>query len=61
MSDSNTTTVVTGTASAVAGAATLPNTGNNTLLTVFSIVAISLGVVVLGSFAASRLAAKLLR
>ena len=63
MSGSNSTGAVLGasTTAAATGIAVLPNTGGNILLTVYSIVTIALGIFVLGSFAASRLANKIAR
>ncbi len=60
MSGSDTSKVLSACTTA-AGACVLPNTNGNTLLTVFSIAAISLGVITLASFAASRVATKFLR
>jgi hypothetical protein len=48
-------------ASTTAGIAVLPNTGGNTLLTILSVTLISVGAIVLVSFAATRLYARSLR
>jgi hypothetical protein len=61
MSDSNTGKVLSACTGVGCGVAVLPNTGGNVLLTVFSIVAIGMGALVLTSFAVSRLATKLHR
>lgn len=53
--------VVSGAASTVAGAAVLPNTGGNALLMVLSIVTLVAGALILGSFAFTRVASLLYR
>jgi len=53
--------VSTSVTSTAAGIALLPNTGDNKMLAVFSIMAISLGVIVLASFVFSRVVARLTR
>lgn len=55
---STTTVGVGSTAAVLAGAAVLPNTGNNVLITILSMVTIAVGVVVLTSMIASRLLVK---
>jgi hypothetical protein len=50
------TALTTGTASTVAGIAVLPYTGGNTLLAILSIVGITAGALVVGSFVVARIA-----
>lgn len=51
----------TGATSTVAGIMALPNTGGNVLLTALSIATITAGVLIVTSFALSRIAARLMR
>ncbi len=54
---SDTPKVLCASTSTAAGACLLPNTGNDPLLTVLSVITMAAGVVVLVSFAATRISA----
>lgn len=55
------TSVATGTVSTAAGIAVLPNTGGSPLLIALSIMSMSAGALILGSFAFTRIASRLYR